>query len=190
MPSVQRRVTPNGKVRYRAMVRIKGYKPKTATFLKRADAVTWAQETETKVKLSKYFPDRLIESEKNTLGDLLDRYKSEVIPRKRDKKKTGLIEWWKVQIGNYKLKDLTPSLITQHRDSLLRQTSNRIGKKKSPVTVNRYLDLLSHTCTIAIKEWQWMAVNPVTQISKPKESKGRTRFQNDEGRERLLVVCK
>ena len=71
MPTVQRRVTPNGKVRYRAMVRIKGYKPKTATFLKRADAVTWAQETETKVKLSKYFPDRLIESEKNTLGDLL-----------------------------------------------------------------------------------------------------------------------
>ena len=125
MPTVQRRITPNGKVRYRAMVRIKGYKPKTATFLKRADAVTWAQETETKVKLSKYFPDRLIESEKNTLGDLLDRYKSEVLPSKRDKKQTGLIECWKVQIGNYKLKDLTPSLVTQHRDNLLRQTSNR-----------------------------------------------------------------
>ena len=137
MPTVQRRVTPNGKVRYRAMVRIKGYKPKTATFLKRADAVTWAQETETKVKQSKYFPDRLIESEKNTLGDLLDRYKSEVLPSKRDKKQTGLIEWWKVQIGNYKLKDLTPSLVTQHRDNLLRQTSNRTGKKRSPATVNR-----------------------------------------------------
>ena len=190
MPTVQRRVTPNGKVRYRAMVRIKGYKPKTATFLKRADAVTWAQETETKVKLSKYFPDRLIESEKNTLGDLLDRYKSEVLPSKRDKKQTGLIEWWKVQIGNYKLKDLTPSLVTQHRDNLLRQTSNRTGKKRSPATVNRYLGLLSHACTIAIKEWQWMAVNPVIQISKPKEAQGRTRFLNDEERERLLVVCR
>ena len=92
MPTIQRRVSPNGKVSYRALVRFKGYKPKTATFLKKADAVTWAQETETKVKQSKYFPDRLIESEKNTLGDLLDRYKSEVLPRKKDKKQTGLIE--------------------------------------------------------------------------------------------------
>ena len=86
--------------------------PKTATFLKKADAVTWAQETETKVKQSKYFPNRLIESEKYTLTDLLNRYKSDVLPRKRDKKQIGLIEWWKVQIGNYKLKDLTPSLVT------------------------------------------------------------------------------
>ena len=44
MPSVQRRVSPNGKVSYRALVRLKGHKPKTATFIKKADAVTWAQE--------------------------------------------------------------------------------------------------------------------------------------------------
>jgi integrase len=74
------------------MVRIKGYKPKTATFHKRVDAVTWAQEKETKVKQNKDFPDRLMKSEKKTLGDLLNRYKSEVLPRKRDKKQTGLIE--------------------------------------------------------------------------------------------------
>ena len=190
MPSVQRRVSPNGKVSYRALVRLKGHKTKTATFIKRADAVTWAQETEIKVKQSKYFPDRLIESEKYTLTDLLNRYKSDVLPRKRDKKQIGLIEWWKVQLGNYKLKDLTPSLVTQYRDNLLRQTSNRTGKKRSPATVNRYLGLLSHACTIAIKEWQWMAVNPVIQISKPKEAQGRTRFLSDEERERLLLVCR
>ena len=46
MPSVQRRVSPNGKVSYRGLVRLKGHKPKTATFLKRADAVAWGQETE------------------------------------------------------------------------------------------------------------------------------------------------
>ena len=67
MPTVQRRVSPNGKIRYRASVRLKGHKPKTATFLKRADAVTWGQETETKIRQSRYFPDRLIESEKYTL---------------------------------------------------------------------------------------------------------------------------
>ena len=78
MPTVQRRVSSNGKISYRASVRLKGHKSKTATFLKRIDAVTWGQETETKIRQSKYFPDRLIESEKYTLSDLLDRYKSEV----------------------------------------------------------------------------------------------------------------
>ena len=115
MPTVQRRVSPNGKLSYRSLVRLKGHKSKTATFLKRADAVAWGQEMETRIRQSKYFPDRLIESEKYTLGDLLDRYKSEVLPRKRDKKQTGLIEWWRNELGDYKLKDLTSSLIAEFR---------------------------------------------------------------------------
>ena len=190
MPTVQRRVSPNGKVSYRALVRLKGHKAKTATFLKRADAVTWAQETETKVKQSKYFPDRLIESEKYTLTDLLNRYKSDVLPDKRDKNQLGQLDWWKVQLGEYKLKDLTPSLIASLRDKLTKELSKRTGRTRTPATVNRYLALLSHACTTAIKEWQWMAVNPVIQISKPKEAQGRTRFLNDEEREKLLVVCR
>ena len=79
MPSVQRRVSPNGKVSYRALVRLKGHKPKTAIFLKKTDAVTWGQETETKVKQSQYFRDRLIESVKYTPTDLLNRYKYDVL---------------------------------------------------------------------------------------------------------------
>ena len=190
MPSVQRRVSPNGKVSYRAMVRLKGHKPKTATFLKRADAIAWGQETETRSRQSKYFPDRLIESEKYVLDDLLDRYKSEVLPRKRDKNQLGQLEWWKAQLGSYKLKDLTPSLIARLRDKLTKELSERTRRKRTPATVKRYLALLSHACSIAIKEWQWMAVNPVVQISKPREAQGRTRFLSDGERERLLVTCR
>ena len=190
MPTVQRRVSPNGKISYRAMVRLKGHKSKTATFIKRADAVTWGQETETKIKQSKYFPDRLIESEKYTLSDLLDRYKSEVLPEKRAKGQPGQLEWWKEQLGEYKLKDLTPSLIASLRDRLIKEQSDKTGRIRTCATVNRYLALLSHACTIAIKEWQWMAVNPVAQISKPREAQGRTRFLSGEERERLLVACR
>jgi len=190
MPTVQRRVSPNGKVSYRALVRLKGHKPKTATFLKRADAITWGQEIETRIKQSKYFPDRLVESEKYTLSDLLDRYKSEVLPDKRSKGQLGQLEWWKVQLGEYKLKNLAPPLVAEHRDKLIKEKSNKTGKNRAAATVNRYLGLLSHACTIAIKEWQWMAVNPVVQISKPREAQGRTRFLSDEEREKLLVVCR
>jgi len=35
-----------------------------------------------------------------------------------------------------------------------------------------------------------MEINPVMQISKPKESKGRTRFLSDEEREKLLNTCR
>ena len=190
MPTVQRRVSPNGKISYRALVRLKGHKSKTATFLKRADAVTWGQETETRIRQTRYFPDRLIESEKYTLSELLDRYKSEVLPRKRDIKQTGQLEWWRSQLGDYKLKDLTPSLIASLRDKLTKEQSDKTGRIRTCATVNRYLALLSHACTIAIKEWQWMAVNPVIQISKPREAQGRTRFLSDEERERLLVACR
>ena len=190
MPTVQRRVSPVGKVSYRALVRLIGHKPKTATFFKRADAVAWGQETETRIRQSKYFPDRFIESEKYTLSDLLDRYKSEVLPEKRGKGLLGQLEWWKVQPGDYKLKDLTPSVIAKYRDKLTKERSYRTGRNRTSATVNRYLALLSHACTIAIKEWQWMAVNPVVQISKPREAQGRTRFLSDEERERLLVACK
>jgi integrase len=190
MPSIQRRVTQNGKIRYRALVRIKGHTPKTATFLQRRDAVNWAQDTEAKIRQSRYFPDRLIESEKYTLKDLLGRYEAKVLIKKSGKGQQGQLEWWKAQLGDYKLKDLTPSLISQYRDKLINEKSCRTGRNRTSATVNRYLALLSHTFTIAIKEWRWMAVNPIVQISKPKESQGRTRFLSDEERERLLAACR
>jgi len=190
MPSVQRRVLTNGKIRYRALVRLKGHTPKTATFIKRTDAVTWAQETETKIRQSQYFPERLIDDDQYTLGDLLDRYKSEVLPEKRAKGQLGQLEWWRNELGNHKLKDLTPSLIIKFRDKLAKELSDRTGRNRTSATVNRYLALLSHACTIAIKEFQWMAINPVTQISKPREAQGRSRFLSDEERERLLAVCR
>ena len=113
------------------MVRIKGQKTKTATFPKRTDAVIWAQETETRIRQSQYFPDRPAASEKKTLGDLLDRYRREVLPRKRDKKQIGQLEWWKSQLGEYRLKEMSSSLISLCRDRLIGEKSVRTGRKRT-----------------------------------------------------------
>ena len=190
MPSIQKRLSPDGTVRYRAVVRLKDHRPDTATFQKKADAVAWAQETESRLRQSKYFPDKLIELEKYTLGNLLDRYQSEVLPKKKAKGQLGQLKWWKDQLGDRKLKSFYPALISTYKEKLIQEPSERTGRKRTPATVNRYLALISHVFTTAVKEWQWMEINPVMQISKPKESRGRTRFLSDEEREKLLNTCR
>jgi integrase len=49
---------------------------------------------------------------------------------------------------------------------------------------------LSHAFAIAVKDWDWIQENPVMKISKPKISNGRTRFLNDNEKERLLQTCR
>src|SRR5262249_21977397 len=56
-------------------------------------------------------------------------------------------------------------------------------------TVNRYLAVLSHAFTIAVREWQWCADNPVRKVSKSKEPRGRVRFLSEDERQRLLESC-
>src|SRR5215470_15693564 len=47
----------------------------------------------------------------------------------------------------------------------------------------------SHVFTVAVREWQWCADNPVRKVSKPREARGRVRFLSDDERERLLAAC-
>jgi hypothetical protein len=48
---------------------------------------------------------------------------------------------------------------------------------------------LSHLFTIASKEWRLTDRNPVRDIAKKKESRGRVRFLTDEERTRLIDAC-
>jgi integrase len=61
---------------------------------------------------------------------------------------------------------------------------------RSPSTVVRYLAVLSHAFTMAVKEWCWMDDNPMRRVTKPKEPRGRVRFLSDEERLLLLAACK
>jgi len=97
--------------------------------------------------------------------------------------------WWKRQIGDVLLSELTPVLISEHRD-LLSQTETIRKTKKSNATVNRYLAALSTAISTAINEWGWMENNPLSKLSKLKEPRGRVRYFSDEERERFLLACK
>ncbi len=124
------------------------------------------------------------EAKRHTLGDLIDHLFSEVLPQKRPSTiptQTQHLHWWKSQLGHFLLADVTPAIVVAYRNMLTYGRAN--------ATVNRYLAVLSHTFTMAVREWQWCADNPVRKVSKVKEPRGRVRFLSDDECERLLAAC-
>jgi len=102
---------------------------------------------------------------------------------------TTQLNWFKNEIGNYSLADLSTALIGECRDKLLSEIG-QCKKVRSPSTVNRYLAALSAMLTTATKDWQWMEDSPMRNVKKPTESRGRVRYLDDNERAKLLTACK
>src|SRR5687768_17006577 len=119
MAVIERRKRGDGKPSFRAKVRLKGHPPSSATFERLTDARTWGQQTEAAIREGRYF--KSIEAKKHTLADLIDRYVASVLPTKpkSEKKQKSQLLWWKAELGDYLLIDVTPPLIASARDKLL-----------------------------------------------------------------------
>lgn len=174
---------------YRVMVRLRGYPAQYCTFKRLTDARRWGQETEAAIREGRHF--KTSEAKRHTLGELVERYSSNVLSRKSGVKRRDQerhLAWWKEEIGSHSLIDVTPALISEKRDQLA--ASDTVRGQRSPATVNRYLGSLSHAFTIAVREWEWLERNPVRRVSRLKEPRGRVRFLSDAERRDLLSVCK
>jgi integrase len=189
MANIQERKSKDGKTTYRVQVRLKGCPAQTATFSRITDARKWIQQTESAIREGRHF--KTAESKKHTLGELIDRYVTDVIPlkKKNGKKQNAQLIWWKEQLGDYLLSDITPALIAEYRDVLLRGTTYR-GTVRSPSTAVRYLAALSHAFSVACKEWGWVDDSPLRKVTKPREARGRVRFLDQQERDRLLQACR
>jgi len=190
MANYEERINKNGKKVHRVRVRLKGHPTEMATFDRLTDARKWAASIESSIREGRHF--KTAEAKKHTLREMIDRYLRDVLPTKSDsmqKDQWTQLEWWKNKIGNHLLSEVTPALVAEHRDLLLREVGDR-GKKRSPATVSRFLAALSHVFTIAMKEWGWITDSPLRKVQKPKEPRGRVRFLDDEEREKLLTACK
>lgn len=183
MATIQPRITQDGKISYRVQVRLKGHPAQSATFARKTDAKKWAAKTETDIREGRHF--KTTEAKRHTAAELIDRYRREVMPHKRPRTQGpqyAQLTWWHDEIGSYLLADITPALVSQCRDKLARG--------RTPATVVRYLAVLSHSFTVAMREWQWVESNPVIRVTKPREARGRVRFLSDDERDRLLAACK
>lgn len=188
MASIKERLDKEGRVHFQVQVRLKGCPHQTETFLRKTDAKRWAAEMETRLREGRFF--KTVEAKKRTLRELIDKYLLDVLPHKKSRKsQEAQLRRWQKELGHLYLCDVTSSVVAEKRDVLLREMTPR-KKKRSPASVVRYLAILSHVFSFAIRELQWLDSNPVSNIRKPTEPRGRVRVLSSDERERLLNACK
>jgi integrase len=198
MASIRKRTASDGTTSFRVDVRLKGFPAQRATFKRLTDAKKWGQQTEAAIRENRYF--KTAEARRHLLTELLDRYIREVLPTKLNaKSQRRQFEWWREQLGERTLADVTPVMISECREKLLSEPTET-GKLRTPATANRYLAALSHAFTVAVNEWGWLDDSPMRKVKKSREPRGRVRFLSDdkagprgeliEGeRTRLLKAC-
>jgi integrase len=174
---------------YQVQVRVRGQKPISATFDRRTDAKLWAEKTESDLRLGRHFTAD--ESQKHSLGELIDRYKKDVF---RELRSTAVYErtlkWWDNEYGHLALSQVTTPLIKSAWDALGKSRCFNSNQEISPRTHNSYLQSLSAVFTKAQKEYGWTTTNPVSNIKLRKLPKGRIRFLQDDELRRFLVAIK
>ncbi len=146
------------------------------SFNTKADARAWSVVIESEIERG-VFLDRT-EAEKNTLGDLLQRYLIEVSCQKKghSTERYRLVSLQRDPIAKRKVAALSGKLIAEWRDKRLKEVSGS--------TVNRDLNLISHVINVARKEWGIHIENPVSMIRRPPENRARSRrlAAGEEGR--------
>lgn len=177
MATIQRRARQNGAQSYRVQVRLKGHRT-SATFATWVEARDWASKIESGIRRQYAAADGV------TLAELLKRYQQEILHRKKQRTQTNQalhLTWWTQTLGLHPVAEVTPARLAACRDEL--------AQTRSPGTVNQYLRTLSHTFSVAIREWSWLEVNPLSRVQPLPEPRGRVRFLNDSERHRLLAAC-
>jgi len=93
-------------IKYRVLIRLQGFPVQSATFSRKTDAKKWAAETESAIRAGRYF--KTIEAKRHSVGEMIDRYISDIVPGKKDQANTTRqLLIWKAQIGHLVLADVT-----------------------------------------------------------------------------------
>src|SRR3972149_660627 len=137
----------------------------------------------TEMTEGKWF-DKPVGAEK-TVRELLEKYMSEHSARNKALKShirdRSLSAHLNRCFGSLVLTDLSPRLISEYQ-------VRRRDEGAAPNTVNNELRLLSHAFNLAMKEWEWVDLNPVSKVSKEKVNNQIERWLTYEEEEKLLAA--
>lgn len=137
----------------------------------------------TEVTEGKWF-ERLPGSEK-TFTELMEKYMREYsainkAPSTHNRDKSTikhLIRYF----GDHILDEIYPKDVSAYKNA-------RTIEGAAPKTVNKELILMGHAFNLAMKEWEWIRVNPVSMVSKLKVRNLKERWLTYDEEERLLNV--
>jgi len=175
--------------KWQVQVRRAGTKPITKSFHKKSDAAEWARWIEAKVD-RRDLPQDPKQLDNITLKSLLERYRDEIITKKRcTEQETSMIDAFisrKPKLVLLSLSCILPSHFAVYRDERL--------KTVKPATICRELGLFHHAYVIGAKEWDLPIVtNPLSKISKPQINNMRERCLSDNELDIILTqstICK
>lgn len=148
---------------WRAQLSVRGQRD-SQVFPSKRDAQVWAARRETELRTLAAGRADLV----HTVHQLLRRYAAEVSPGKRGERWERIrLEALERMLPDKKLAALTPADLTAWRDRRLGAVSRG--------TVLREISLLRAVLETGRRDWGWLTVNPMTDISKPAAPPHRTR---------------
>ena len=171
----------NGK--WQVQIRRTGHVALSKSFVLKTDADAWARHMEVSAD-RQAIPSNTRQYANLRLSDLIERYLTEVSPKKQGHyiERCILGRVLKSELGGLKLTQTVPQTIAKYRDLRLAVVQ--------PNTVIRELTVLNHVFETARKEWLMpIAINPVTIIKKPSPSQARQRRLINDERTRLAEAC-
>ena len=160
----------NGK--WQARVLRDGHPDQTKTFVTKGDAEKWARSVESEIDKGQFIS--VNEAQRNTLGDLIERYLVEVTPSMKGvtEDTIRLKAIMRKPIARWSMANLSAARIAAYRDERLKQVSAG--------TVIRELAYLSSIINHARREWGINVPNPVQLVRKPQSPQARSKVLTDE----------
>jgi len=173
-------ITKRKSGRFQARVRRRDGAAVSHTFEREADAKAWGRKTESEVERSVWRDTA--EAERTTLGECLDRYLAEHVPRKSDpaRERSHLNA-----VRGLPITKLTMARVRSADVARVRDGWAVIGL--APATIVRRLAILSRVFNVARTDWGMDGItNPVETVSKPRVANARERRVSDE---EIHAIC-
>jgi integrase len=161
--------TASGKWRFQVTV---NYKAQSKVFATKAEGYLWE--------------DGLLAGKGKvpamTFGKLLDNYCEKVSINKKGER------WERIRIAKFQHDPLASIKIADLSKSHFAEWRDRRLKEVSALSVLREWCLLSHCLQIAVDEWEYLTVNPMRGVKKPKATPPRDRLISQDEIDRLCFA--
>ena len=147
---------------WQVLIRKKNYAPVYKTFISKAVASSWAQETELKIEQGIF--QNLEEAGRTTLNEILLSYRDNVTTKKRGhvQEATKINKLMRQDIVKNNLARLSTLKISKFRDAWLLD--------HNPSTVNKYLTIISCSIDYAMQELGiYLPGNACKNVKRPRE---------------------